>query len=100
LLPSSTSSFPTRRSSDLDEALHRVLKFGVKSVRVLVVAAREELIHLGCGSFNLAIARLRQARLLRVVRGMLAGEFAEDQQVGERSEEHTSELQSPDHLVC
>src|SRR5258708_27020396 len=34
----------------------------------------------------------------RDIRDLLADEFAEDDVV--RSEEHTSELQSPDHLVC
>src|SRR5258708_31628637 len=35
----------------------------------------------------------------RVLDGV-ALEFADDAQLRQRSEEHTSELQSPDHLVC
>src|SRR5574344_2391673 len=35
-----------------------------------------------------------------VIRGYLAGHSAREYAEGKRSEEHTSELQSPDHLVC
>src|SRR5258708_24383329 len=38
--------------------------------------------------------------LPQVARPVTTYGFAEDAQVRARSEEHTSELQSPDHLVC
>src|SRR5947208_10432296 len=65
-------SFPTRRSSDLiQQMLREILPHPLREVRLVV------------------------GETVRLAR--------QDQQVeahGFRSEEHTSELQSPDHLVC
>src|SRR5438552_7181163 len=67
-------SFPTRRSSDLHEIL-----------------AEEQL----APAQRLAIRRRRPA-----VRPLLVAGALLVLATGARSEEHTSELQSPDHLVC
>src|SRR5947208_11546755 len=67
-------SFPTRRSSDL--LLHEALRERVGRADQLRRRARRA-----------------GARVLHRERGLLGGR-------GPRSEEHTSELQSPDHLVC
>src|SRR5438552_7497298 len=42
----------------------------------------------------------RSAEAGRDLRGVLGVEARVGRPEGERSEEHTSELQSPDHLVC
>src|SRR5207244_6700898 len=78
-----TPSFPTRRSSDLD----RLTLDGGLEDRADVRGGR----------------RLRQPplvllRLQRQPEGLAAFDGVARQ--GGRSEEHTSELQSPDHLVC
>src|SRR5207244_12311975 len=67
-------SFPTRRSSDLEQAL------GVVLVKARSRAAAEQRSDRERGS------------------GRCGPEWSERAQA--RSEEHTSELQSPDHLVC
>src|SRR5438552_13735847 len=69
-------SFPTRRSSDLrGERMHRT---------------------------NLVPRSALGWMVLSLVLGDLGavGRLAADEIPGSRSEEHTSELQSPDHLVC
>src|SRR5207244_9858706 len=86
--PPDLPSFPTRRSSDLyDALLSQAAQLPADLDAVLLRARR-------------IAARDRDRGLDRHVGdvGILAGQgdLAED----ERSEEHTSELQSPDHLVC
>src|SRR5438552_12566381 len=71
-------SFPTRRSSDL----------AGRAIPVVVRAA-------GAGADR---GRVRAAWGLRL--GGAAGAGADHAAHALRSEEHTSELQSPDHLVC
>src|SRR5438552_8021102 len=68
-------SFPTRRSSDLREAV-----------------GRRAVLH-GMGCAACAAARL-------FLPASDARAQAAFEQAGTRSEEHTSELQSPDQLVC
>src|SRR5207244_11877918 len=70
-------SFPTRRSSDLPERAHVLLL-----QPFLVLAA----VYRGADTIVLEGAGARPAARQRLP--------------GRRSEEHTSELQSPDHLVC
>src|SRR5207244_13002721 len=74
--PPSLHSFPTRRSSDL-------LLGVLERARAVVVVADLHLDH--------------PLEPDRIARGLPRGSFHRRK---ERSEEHTSELQSPDHLVC
>src|SRR5207244_8168770 len=74
--PRALLSFPTRRSSDLILAAITLVKLEARRV---VVALEDIESH---------VARF-QASVAGVV-----------QHGDDRSEEHTSELQSPDHLVC
>src|SRR5438552_12749581 len=74
-------SFPTRRSSDLAAPL-----MAGNDVRTMTAVTRDMLT-------NKEVIAVDQDSL--GVQGMLVQEPAPD-----RSEEHTSELQSPDHLVC
>src|SRR5207244_11858833 len=74
-------SFPTRRSSDLAGG-----------------QALED------GSFGIGMKRGDDGQAaLGGAQGVVVAHFAGEIQLGQmrhRSEEHTSELQSPDHLVC
>src|SRR5207244_11755583 len=87
--PPALHSFPTRRSSDLI-FLGKAARgdFGTSFVyktRTVAEILRETFpVSLLLGALALALA---------VVGGLALGILA-------RSEEHTSELQSPDHLVC
>src|SRR5207248_9831212 len=81
-------SFPTRRSSDLK----------AESIRVCVVERHKTVVR----GKNL-LQRLMDAReQLIQVRGFIqrVHNFGVDLALGFRSEEHTSELQSPYDLVC
>src|SRR5207244_11683909 len=83
-------SFPTRRSSDLEVAERMAAKagdeaYGALTVNVAVVASVEQVLTVPASAFR-PPPKVESA----VVRLMPL----------ERSEEHTSELQSPDHLVC
>src|SRR5438552_10875377 len=71
-------SFPTRRSSDLLQAQVRGVRGAGQHQRGVDLVAD----HPGAVALH-HVAQLQQLR-----------------DVVERSEEHTSELQSPDHLVC
>src|SRR5207244_11851851 len=57
-----------------------------------------------CGEHRLAHVPGARARadlqVRQEQRRVLGPQFLADLKVGSRSEEHTSELQSPDHLVC
>src|SRR4051794_41706211 len=89
--PLSSTLFPTRRSSDLYpeitemqaraifEAAARVQKKGVKVLPEIMIPL---------------VSHINELKLQAEVVRRVAGE------VMERSEEHTSELQSPVHLVC
>src|SRR5690606_41535991 len=87
-------SFPTRRSSDLekaftpyDEPLQRDLRRDAKDLRATLEHAAAELAPQTRVSFQTLAAPSAAAGL---------HEFASS----ERSEEHTSELQSRENLVC
>src|SRR5258708_24939521 len=80
--PPRSTLFPTRRSSDLDR--HGTLEHYIAvKVRLLKQASKTGQIVIGVDDHDLAGLRglFQQSHL-------------------HRSEEHTSELQSPDHLVC
>src|SRR5207244_11856392 len=88
--PPSLPSFPTRRSSDLlHPAASRVRRRrDVRALRVL----REQ--HHG----RVPIRRTQRLAAAPCESGAARESHGDD--VLLRSEEHTSELQSPDHLVC
>src|SRR5207244_13082915 len=97
LAPQYCTPCPTRRSSDL------LVQVGGE-LGLLIVATRDVRVR----SDNLA-PRLQPSRGLPLERGRASAapntplllRIARTQQlVPHRSEEHTSELQSPDHLVC
>src|SRR5690606_40186133 len=92
--------FPTRRSSDLRSSFHRPL-------------ITHHVIHLLPSSTGSPVLRTTSARLSWVPIASTAdwlhrasqvtsymGDGCESSGTGERSEEHTSELQSRENLVC
>src|SRR5207244_6313569 len=89
--PPDLHSFPTRRSSDLDvvepqlEELQKILS----GHALLALGPLEVLAELALQHPVDTLGLLLLAELDPVRRGLAP-----------RSEEHTSELQSPDHLVC
>src|SRR5207244_12564267 len=85
----SLHSFPTRRSSDLDHPVHTALDS--RDSR----HSHHDLSRAG-GAFPKWDRRLA---CLRFVKHSHDGRDRR-KNFGLRSEEHTSELQSPDHLVC
>src|SRR5207244_13152172 len=87
--PPSLPSFPTRRSSDLPEP-HRVRADAPPPLPPRRGRARPGS-HLQPGGHS----RERRTR-----RGAVRRDQADGHRRDQRSEEHTSELQSPDHLVC
>src|SRR5690348_18120922 len=80
----SLHSFPTRRSSDLVRSASSIIASAMRSLIDPPGLARSDFIHTSARSPN--------RRLMRMW-GVLPI-------VSRRSEEHTSELQSPVHLVC
>src|SRR5207244_11735508 len=88
-------SFPTRRSSDLasSAAAAAVAGFGFKPALAQAYPARPVtlIVSWGAGGGTDATAR--------IVAALLEKDLGQPFNVV-RSEEHTSELQSPDHLVC
>src|SRR5207244_13444608 len=87
-------SFPTRRSSDL------VLGFAENSIQL--VPDGTLILHI---VIILVMVYVLNATLYKPINQILEsrekrtrGRLTEAQEI--RSEEHTSELQSPDHLVC
>src|SRR5439155_22443959 len=88
-------SFPTRRSSDLIALVFAVL--GV----ALGVAARAAFRKRDVIGVLLRVSMGLVFLLLAALLGTITiGEQQEDEAHGDRSEEHTSELQSRGHLVC
>src|SRR5207248_10851355 len=91
-------SFPTRRSSDLDRSL---ASFALtdRQTRFLVTVMR----HAGVfvGRQYAAFAGITHGQKVHdFIRTLVARRFATLIELGTRSEEHTSELQSPYDLVC
>src|SRR5206468_9164367 len=73
-------SFPTRRSSDLWPAK------GKTPEKRLILLAKGRLVNLGCATGHPSF--------------VMSNSFCNQTALGERSEEHTSELQSRSDLVC
>src|SRR5207244_11065538 len=87
--------FPTRRSSDLIAATAVMLVAFLAGVPIAIVAITG-------AAWTLFTRRVNPEKVYREINWALlvlfAGLFVVT--AGLRSEEHTSELQSPDHLVC
>src|SRR5690606_41684749 len=93
-------SFPTRRSSDL-----RVLRATGVTAPLFAVVTEAGLIAVSAdwGIDDLLLSGAGPAEVearLRLAAGRLASAGGEDPGVIRRSEEHTSELQSRENLVC
>src|SRR5690606_40219663 len=89
--PRALPSFPTRRSSDLEERLqHALTRPGAGGAGF---GASATVGVLSCVLFALRAAGYAHA-FARLERG------AQGAEIGLRSEEHTSELQSRENLVC
>src|SRR5207244_13553478 len=92
--------FPTRRSSDLWAGALRTGALSERDVVLLFLTSPEyTAAHPNNGDFVRGLYNL----LLERQGNVSAAEVAQWQgplDSGTRSEEHTSELQSPDHLVC
>src|SRR5207244_10852962 len=89
--PTNLHSFPTRRSSDLheDRPMPRTPLTDLLEIEHPIVSAG-----MGGGLADAELAgRVSEAGAL----GIIGASWLPAE---ERSEEHTSELQSPDHLVC
>src|SRR5207244_10956625 len=89
-------SFPTRRSSDLEGNLtYRTdgIREKVPDVFVEVSPELAEERGIQSGTWVQLVSRYGQVRVRALVTDRVQGREL-------RSEEHTSELQSPDHLVC
>src|SRR5207244_11240464 len=98
LLPHPTlRSFPTRRSSDLTPQPAARAVLPLAAPRLLRGARLRARHRLACGGFARG-AELRGARSRR--HGPRSFHDLAHAAIDRRSEEHTSELQSPDHLVC
>src|SRR5207244_11667018 len=97
--PRHSPSFPTRRSSDLARVTAATLS-DMHSAITSAIGALKGSLH---GGANEAVFHILEAidasgaDPIDYVKGMLA---QKTKIPGFRSEEHTSELQSPDHLVC
>src|SRR5690606_41472154 len=84
-------SFPTRRSSDLvQEPLRKMVRF---ECRNLLSAAYPS-------GFDLVMCRNVLIYFDRVTQQEVIGRLARSTRPSGRSEEHTSELQSRENLVC
>src|SRR5207244_12570027 len=89
------SSFPTRRSSDLDD-LQPATVNGMKAALASLEQALEK------NAPDMELSQIVEARryISELRDGMRALQDPNVSNYASRSEEHTSELQSPDHLVC
>src|SRR5207244_10351929 len=84
------ASFPTRRSSDLDGRALRPMAGLLKPRKIRGQNDSKRGGKVLCGAFvGRVSARRQQGRAQHHSKSLAV-----------RSEEHTSELQSPDHLVC
>src|SRR5207244_11898376 len=90
------NSFPTRRSSDLLREASEIVNL-ICSLNREILQCNQNIIKLREESISISdiIALELQSRALQQKVFLLREQY----QVV-RSEEHTSELQSPDHLVC
>src|SRR5207244_8132447 len=91
-------SFPTRRSSDLCRCYFLSGAKWNKDGIVFLILAKEASLSLFEHSHYLEVVTAHA--YLRAGNLILTGEKSVCRINADRSEEHTSELQSPDHLVC
>src|SRR5207244_7623296 len=93
LHPAHLLSFPTRRSSDLTTI---VPIRRIRCPKVCFMSTRSSCVY---GIISVFLFRIPSSRmiLLSVMTYRVVLRFSSAMM---RSEEHTSELQSPDHLVC
>src|SRR5699024_12714154 len=93
-------SFPTRRSSDLVKRLVCMMDDdGVVEGLVKPMIPLQDRVNQT--SFDLMVTQTFSSFKVRWASGMLGDPvYDEDPETGERSEEHTSELQSRFDLVC
>src|SRR5207244_5928327 len=99
LLSASLHSFPTRRSSDLNQRMDAFMDLVVG--RLGFNDKLSILERLPYRKKYLALKSLTHIRQLQQARNRLAHDhYLHEADNKLRSEEHTSELQSPDHLVC
>src|SRR5207244_13579822 len=84
-------SFPTRRSSDLSASLFEKNRFAA----VLISASESPTDTIALASTRTLIGRGVPLSSMSAVWSVISRSM-----LMTRSEEHTSELQSPDHLVC
>src|SRR5207244_12123863 len=99
-LPSYTHPFPTRRSSDLlihDTTHSQFLLTDTNGNKILFYDFSTSWLASQRGQFQSLTDP--EGNVTSVTSRTSAGKPAEVQR-STRSEEHTSELQSPDHLVC
>src|SRR5207244_12546013 len=93
-------SFPTRRSSDLCLRLVSSAAFDSESFTMRSISSRvrpdEAVIVMFC-CFPVAVSRADTLRMPLASMSKVTSTWGTPR--GARSEEHTSELQSPDHLV-
>src|SRR5207244_12331322 len=94
--PLDLHSFPTRRSSDLPE-MRVILRHALRNALIPVVT-------LAALDFGALLSGAVLTEQVFTIPGfgklIVDAVFNRDYAVVQRSEEHTSELQSPDHLVC
>src|SRR5207244_11161987 len=91
------ASFPTRRSSDLAGDRPHAAHIGSSLAELLISRGRlDEAERLLIDSRR--VLRASTFRAFALFAEIQLGRCALER--GNRSEEHTSELQSPDHLVC
>src|SRR5207244_7037357 len=92
-------AFPTRRSSDLSLLVSRSSSMREYSICAMANGSLPSIsgVLAGVSGFFGGLGS-SAPRFIRDADGTRS--TAAEPQVGQRSEEHTSELQSPDHLVC
>src|SRR5207244_12510986 len=89
-------SFPTRRSSDLRG--DRDLSKGLAALQLGAQVGRRRAEE--CRGGGERVTLHREAEAGATAAGAAVARATRERRALRRSEEHTSELQSPDHLVC
>src|SRR5207253_8753238 len=96
--PRDLHSFPTRRSSDLAHALRSSAR--KRELELALERERAVLAVVGQATSELSLAHTLETAVRRVAELLDVERVAVYLRTEERSEEHTSELQSRGHLVC
>src|SRR5207244_13651626 len=98
--PLNLHSFPTRRSSDLKQMRGERRRRSAQGIDDLVIQAGARLLLLPLAQHVQQGRELRRERGLHCAVKRPLGSILYSKHIdNERSEEHTSELQSPDHIV-